>query len=83
MPTILGLPEPKKSLISWYFYTYEHFKFRAHLSWVWKKFYNLGAKNPDLGLNWTYNPLIMSPNITQLGEKILSLTKIKPAISGS
>ena len=22
---------------------YEQLKFRAHLSWAWKKFYNLGA----------------------------------------
>ena len=30
-------------LISWYFYTYEHLKFHAQLSWAWKKFYYLGA----------------------------------------
>ena len=40
---ILGLSEPKKSWISWYFYTYENLKFHAQLSWEWKKFYNLGA----------------------------------------
>ena len=40
--SILGLSEPKKSWISWYFYTYEHLKFHAQLSWAWKKFYNLG-----------------------------------------
>ena len=41
--SILGLAEPKKSRISWYFYTYEHLKFHAQLSWAQKKFYNLGA----------------------------------------
>ena len=41
--SILGLPEPKKSRISWYFYTYEHLKFHAQLSWAWKKIYNLRA----------------------------------------
>ena len=25
------------------FYTYEHLKFHAELSWAWKMFYNLGA----------------------------------------
>ena len=39
----LGLSEPKKWWISWYFYTYEHFKFHTQLSWAWKKFYNLRA----------------------------------------
>ena len=41
--SILGLSEPNKCRISWYFYTYEHSKFHAQLSWAWKKFYNLGA----------------------------------------
>ena len=39
----LGLSEPERSQISWYFYTYEHLKFHAQLSWVGKKFYDLGA----------------------------------------
>ena len=56
MPTIVGiltimsrknstlsLSEPKESRTAWYFYTYEHLKFHAQLSWAWKKFYNLGA----------------------------------------
>ena len=43
--SILDLPEPKKSRISWYFYTYERLEFHAQLSWAWKKFYNLGAKS--------------------------------------
>ena len=42
--SILGLSEPKKSRISWYFYTYVYLKFHAQLSWAWKKFYNLGAR---------------------------------------
>ena len=25
------------------FYTFEHLKFHAQLSWAWNKFYNLGA----------------------------------------
>ena len=41
--SILDFFEPKKSRISWYFYTYEHLKFPAQLSWVWKKFYYLWA----------------------------------------
>ena len=41
--SILSLSEPAKCWISWYFHTYEHLKFHAQLSWVWKKFYNLGA----------------------------------------
>ena len=40
--SILHLSEPDKSWISWYFYTYEHLKFHAQLSWAQKKFYNLG-----------------------------------------
>ena len=40
--SILGLSEQKKSRISRYFYTYEHLKFRAQMSWAWKKFYNIG-----------------------------------------
>ena len=46
--SILGLSEPKKSRISWYFYTYEHLKFRAQLSWARKKFYNLGARENSM-----------------------------------
>ena len=42
--SILGLYEPNISQISWYFYTYEHLKFYAQLSWAWKKFYNLGPR---------------------------------------
>ena len=42
--SILGLSEPKKNWISWYFYTYEHLKFHAQVSWPWKKFYDLGAR---------------------------------------
>ena len=42
--SILGFPDPKKSQISWHFYTYEHLKFNAQMSWAWKKFYNLGAR---------------------------------------
>ena len=42
--SILGLSDPKNSWISWYFFTYEHLKFHAQLSWAWKKFYNLGAR---------------------------------------
>ena len=30
--SILGLHEPAKSLISWYFYIYEYLKFHAQLS---------------------------------------------------
>ena len=41
--SILGWSEPGKSWISRYFFTYEHLKFHAQLSWAWKKFYNLGA----------------------------------------
>ena len=41
--SILGLSEPEKSWISWYFHTYEKLKFYAQLSWAWKKFYNLGS----------------------------------------
>ena len=58
MPTIVGMltfmgrknsipdfPESEKSWISWYFYTSEHLKFYAQLSWAWKKFYNLGPNS--------------------------------------
>ena len=62
---ILGLSEPKKSQISWYFYTYEHLKFHAQLSWAWKKFYNLGPdcskEQSDQGLHsW---PRHFSPSV--------------------
>ena len=43
--SILSLSEPEKCCISWYFHTYKHFKFHAQLSWVWKKFCNLGARS--------------------------------------
>ena len=43
--SILGLPEPEKCRISWYFHTYEHSKFYAQLSWACKKFYNLGTRS--------------------------------------
>ena len=43
--SILGFSEPNGSQISWYFYTYEHLKFHAQLSWAWKKFYNFGARS--------------------------------------
>ena len=33
---ILGLSKPEKSWISWFFYTYDHLKFHARLSWAWK-----------------------------------------------
>ena len=46
--SILGLSEPKKAELSWYFYTYEHLKFHAQLSWARKKFYNLGARQKRL-----------------------------------
>ena len=62
MPTIVGIltfmsgknsipdiSETKKSHMSWYFYTYVHLKFHAQLSWVWKKFYNLGASLKNTG----------------------------------
>ena len=39
---IMSLPEPKKSQISWWFYTYEHLKFHAQLSWAWKSFITPG-----------------------------------------
>ena len=37
---ILALSEPEKAFF--YFFTYEHLKFHAQLSWAWKKVYNLG-----------------------------------------
>ena len=50
MPTIVGILTFMRGKIalsvylSWkkaeYFYTYEHLKFHAQLSWAWKKFYN-------------------------------------------
>ena len=40
--SILGLFEPKKAEFLDIFYTYEHLKFHAQLSWAWNKFYNLG-----------------------------------------
>ena len=42
--SILGLSEPEKCWISWYFYTYEQLKFYAKLSWASKCFYNLGSR---------------------------------------
>ena len=42
--SIISLSEPKKCWISYDFYTYEHLKFHAQLSWAWKKFYNIGAR---------------------------------------
>ena len=40
--SIQGLSEPEECSISGYFYSYEHLKFHAQLSWAWKKIYNLG-----------------------------------------
>ena len=42
---IISLAELKKCWIFCDFYTYEHLKFHAQLSWAWKKFYNLGARS--------------------------------------
>ena len=42
--SILGLSEPQKIWISWYFYFYEHITYHAQLSWAWKFFYNLGPR---------------------------------------
>ena len=39
---ILGLSEPEKKWISWYFYTYEHLKFMLSLA-EQEIFYNLGT----------------------------------------
>ena len=57
MPTIVGIltfismtnttyegHKARHFLICRYFSFYEQFEFRAQLSWVWKKFYNLGAR---------------------------------------
>ena len=49
--SILGISEPKNSLISWYLSTYEHLKFHAQLSWAWKKFYNLGPLSAESETN--------------------------------
>ena len=56
MPTIVGIStfmsrkialkaylSPKTIWISWYFYTYQHLKFHAQLSWASKCFNNLGT----------------------------------------
>ena len=43
--SILGLYDPEKCWTSRCFYTYEHLKFHALLSWAWKKFYNLGPRS--------------------------------------
>ena len=53
--SILGLTEPNKKPNILVFYTYEHLKFHAQLSWVWNKFYNLRAK-------FSYSTLIVSEN---------------------
>ena len=45
--SILGLSGPKKADCLDIFYTYEHLKFHAQLSWARKKFYNLGARALD------------------------------------
>ena len=42
--SILGLSEPRDSQISRYFFTYEHLKFNAQLSWAWKSFITSGPK---------------------------------------
>ena len=44
--SIIGISEPEKSRISWYFYAYEHLKFHALLNWV-EKFNNLRPRNLD------------------------------------
>ena len=49
--SILGLSEPEKCWISWYFHTCEQLNFYAQLSWAWKKFYNLGPRYAFIGSN--------------------------------
>ena len=39
--SILGLSDPEKHWISWYFHIHEQLNFYAQLSLAWKKFYNL------------------------------------------
>ena len=42
--SFLNLFEPEKCWLSWHYYTYEHLKFHAHLSWACKKIYYLGSR---------------------------------------
>ena len=58
--SILSLFESEKSWISWYFYTYEHLKFHAQLSWAWKKFITAGPGpcSSSLSVDKALNPLI-------------------------
>ena len=57
--------------ISCDFYTYEHLKFHAQLSWAWKKFYNLGARRLSEGYK-NYIIYVMSIHIWHL-EKAASI----------
>ena len=75
----LGLTEPLKGQISWYFYTYENLKFHAQLSWARKKFYNLGARthlypiallSPNDSANYNHNKKEHTKNMTKHGTKL-------------
>ena len=67
MPTIVGILtfislmnatserlKARNFFIYRYFSFYEQLKFRAQLSWAWKKFYNLGALTP-FEMVWTFS----------------------------
>ena len=78
--SILGLSEPEKIWISWYFCTYEHLKFYGQLRWAWKFFYNLGTWSSSalwseqlsskVSVCWATNPgvILGAPTPTGLSD---------------
>ena len=73
--SILSLSEPEKCWISWYFHTYEHLKFHAQVSWAWKKFYNLGARQPKVANAFWSKLYVQFSNQIQTSQKWKMLRK--------
>ena len=56
----------RKVFICRYLSSYEQLKFRAHLSWEWKEFYNLGVRNTRTCMS--YNAISENKNLAKSSE---------------
>ena len=85
MPTVVGILtfismihttserlKARNFFICCYFSFYEQLKFRAKLSWAWKKFYNLGARYPSY-VNPSWIIQLLDGFSFSKGSKILNI----------
>ena len=66
--SIQGLHEPEKWWISWYFYTYEHLKFHAQLSWAWNFLYNRHKNDTFYGVNCSFRWLHVNLCVSKISS---------------